>query len=115
MDWLLIITVSAYFAIFGASFILLFPLVRRFLSDNKKYERNLHYIVITRQVCIFLMPLMFALAFIGSSFAFGQLTPLILLGLSINVFWFLQMPQLTLAHIEVDYSVDTLNCFNKRD
>jgi hypothetical protein len=114
MNLNLAITVGFYFAIFGFSIVTLLPIVRRHYKDNSKYEINLHFLVITRQICLFLMPLMFSIAFIGTSFAFAQLTSLIVLGLSINVFWFLQMPSLTMAHIAVDYSVDGLTNFNDK-
>lgn len=91
---------------------LLSPKIRRKLKDKSDYERNLHSLVLFRQILLFFLPLMLSVAIFGVSFVSDQLLSLVVLGLSINVFWVVQLPLLTKAQLSVDFSVDQINDFD---
>lgn len=115
MMWLymlMIYFIGVYFAFLIILIFLLSPKTRRKLKDKNDYESNLHSFVLFRQILLFLLPLMLSIAIFGVSFTYDQLLPLIVLGLSINVFWVIQLPLLTKAQLAIDFSVDQINDFD---
>jgi len=103
---------AVYFALLIILIFLLSPKIRRKMKDKSDYEQNLHSLVLFRQILLFFLPLMLSVAIFGVSFAFDQLLSLVVLGLSINVFWVIQLPLLTKAHLSVDFSVDQITDFD---
>ncbi len=103
------IAIGIYFRLLILFIIILLPKVRRDSKETVRYyENNLHIIVIIRQFLLFLLPLMLSLIFLGIPFTSEQLLSLIVLGLSINVFWVVQLPLLTKAQLIIDFSVDKI-------
>lgn len=112
------LTLSSFFAV-GFYFILILilafilsPKRRRYLKRKSGYEDNLHILVISRQILLFFLPLMLSITFLGVPFTLEQLLPLLVLGLSINIFWIIQLPLLTKAHLLIDFGVDQINDFD---
>lgn len=105
-SWLLSLILSVYIALLFATVSLLSPWVRRLLRNERWYEDNLHIAVIFRQILLFLAPLAFSTALLGIDFSSKQLLTLFVLGLSITVFWVVQLPMLTKANILVTFGVD---------
>jgi len=103
---------AVYFALLIILIFLLSPKIRRKMKDKSDYERNLHGLVLFRQILLFFLPLMLSVAIFGVSFASDQLLSLVVLGLSINVFWVVQLPLLTKAQLSIDFSVDQINDFD---
>ncbi len=111
---LLSLTEIAYFNFLILLLIILSSKARLWLKTDKKYEDNLHILVLFRQILVFLFPVMFCWVVFGSSFVISQLTSLFVLGLSINVFWLIQLPLMTKAKLYIDFSVDSIKDFNKK-
>jgi hypothetical protein len=57
---------------------------------------------------------MLSIAILGVSFASNQLLSLFVLGLSINVFWVVQLPLLTKAQLLIDFGIDTVEKFDSK-
>ena len=108
----MLIALVSYFILLGHFVLFLLPQVRRELRTVHKYEGNLHIAVITRQILLFLAPLAISVTILGVEKTAQQLTGLFVLGLSINVFWVVQLPQLTKAHLYVDFAVDQIKEFH---
>jgi hypothetical protein len=112
LELLSFFAVGIYFAILLLLAFILSPKRRRHFKGKSGYENNLHILVIFRQVFLFFLPLMLSITFLGVAFTLEQLLSLLVLGLSINVFWIIQLPLLTRAQLFVDFSVDQLNDFD---
>jgi len=67
------------------------------------YEKNLLYFVITRQILLFVLPLAIGVIILNDNFT-SQLSSFFVLGLSINVFWVVQLPLLTKANLHVTFT-----------
>jgi hypothetical protein len=109
---LMVYFTAVYFALLIILIYLLSPKIRRKMKDKSDYERNLHSLVLFRQILLFFLPLMLSVAVFGVSFVSDQLLSLVVLGLSINVFWVVQLPLLTKAQLSVDFSVDQITDFD---
>jgi hypothetical protein len=72
------------------------------------YERNLHYIVLVRQILLFFLPLAVGTVVLQDT-VLSQLSSLFVLGLSLNVFWIVQLPLLNKAKLLVTYSTKPLD------
>ncbi len=122
MSLLMQIAVGTYFFIMTSLSVILLPLIRRelyaktFSTDNQKvkkflgkYESNVHFLVIARQISLFFLPFFVALVLTGIAITMQQLTSLFVLGLSINVFWAAYLSTLTKAKLYIDFGVDHQN------
>ena len=111
-DVLIIYFTSGYFILLAIILYLLSPKMTRKLKYEGYYRENLHKFVLFRQILLFFLPLALSLVIFGVSFVYEQLFSLIILGLSINVFWVIQLPLLTKAQLSVDFSVDQVDKFS---
>jgi hypothetical protein len=102
-----------YFVLLTLFVVVLLPTIRRHWRENVIYEQNVHALIIIRQSLIFLFPLMLTILALGISFATQQLLSLIVLGVSISVFWITQLPLLTQAQLAIDFAVDQTDKFSK--
>jgi hypothetical protein len=115
MLWLnlsLFLAIGLYFALLLILVFILSPKRRRYLKNKNGYEDNLHILVMSRQILLFFLPLMLSVTFLGAVFTLEQLLPLLVLGLTINIFWIIQLPLLTKAQLFIDFSVGDLDHFN---
>src|SRR3990170_7932723 len=94
---LMIYAIGFYFKLLTILVFILSPMKRRDFRGKNGYESNLHIFVLIRQILLFLLPLMLSIVVLGVSFASDQLLSLVILWLSINVFWVVQLPLLTKA------------------
>jgi hypothetical protein len=113
VSYLSFFVLGMYFTLLIILAFILSPKKRRDFKGKTGYEEALHVLVISRQILLFLLPLMVSFAVFGVSFTSDQLLSLVILGLSINVFWVTQMPLLTKAQLAVDFSVDQLTDFHE--
>ena len=112
-DWYSI-GIGLYFALLGLFIFLLVPKVRKYSKDKiKNYRQIFFLIILALQILIFITPLTLSTYFIGISFVYDQMLSLIILGLSVNVFWIVQLPLITKANIEIDFSTDGLKSCKK--
>jgi hypothetical protein len=111
LNGLMIYLTGVYFALLLILIYLLSPKITRKFKYKQNYKENLYKLVLTRQILLFFLPLAIALAFFGVSFTSNQLLSLIILGLSINVFWVVQLPLLTKANLSIDFAVDQIDDF----
>ena len=100
-----------YFNFLILLLIILSSKARLWLKTEAKYEDNLHILVLFRQILVFIFPVMLCLVIFGNAFVISQLTSLFVLGLSINVFWLIQLPLMTKAKLYIDFSVDGIKDF----
>jgi len=75
----------------------------------------LNLLVLIRQTLLFLFPLWVAILAIGPNLALNQLPTLVALGLSIIVFWVVELPLLMQADIFVTFGVDDGNYIAEAD
>lgn len=77
------------------------------------YESNLHLFVLIRQILLFFLPLAIGVMVLGDSVS-SQFSSLFVLGLSLNVFWAVQLPLLAKANLHVTFIAKPLdeNPFN---
>lgn len=111
MSLWIVVTVFVYFAFLGTSIGLLLPPVRNAARSRRLYEKNLHFVVIMRQILLFFAPTAFSVVIFDAPTVAQQLTALFALGLSIVVFWAAVFPQLTKAQFFVDFRVDNVGEF----
>lgn len=109
MDNLTSLILFVYYIILLQFIYFLLPQIRRNLKETVFFEKHLHYFVIIRQALLFFAPLAISVSIMGLTFTSQQLTSLFVLGLSINVFWVVQWPLLTKAHILVTFTSKTLS------
>lgn len=113
---------------FGLLIVLVFYLLKKvrihfYREKISWFENNLHRFYGVRQLLLMFFPLIFSLTFLGLSHSWEQiqlilsehLLSLIVLGLSINVFWIIQLPLIMKANVIVDFSVDSLNNFKENE
>ena len=110
----MIYAIGFYFILLTILVFILSPKKRYDFRGKKGYEKNLHIFVLIRQLLLFLLPLMLSIVVFGVSFVSNQLLSLVVLGVSINVFWVVQLPLLTKANLFVDFSVDNIEKFDSR-
>lgn len=102
-----------YFNFLILLLIILSSKARLWLKNDARYEDNLHILVLFRQILVFIFPVMLCWVIFGNEFVISQLTSLFVLGLSINVFWLIQLPLMTKAKLYIDFSVDDIKDFKK--
>ena len=77
------------------------------------FEKHLNKLVIFRQILLFLSPLCLGIPILvfatGASLVLNQLAALVALGLSLVIFWVVEVPLLTKADIIVTFGVDDGN------
>jgi hypothetical protein len=105
------ILLFGYFVLLFHFILVLLPQVRRRLRTLSDYENNVHFFIIFRQILLFLAPLMVSIAIFDVATTLQQLTGLIVIGLSINVFWVVQLPLLTKAQLSIDFGINQLENF----
>lgn len=109
----LVLILATYFEILGAFTYLLSSKTRRIFRKNRYYANHLNFFLLIRQILFFLFPLSLASAIAlftyDMNWVFGQFPTLIALGLSIIIFWIVELPLLTKADIFVDFGVDDGN------
>ena len=116
---------------YGLLIVTIFFLIKRFRihwyreKEYKKkkfhFENNVHKFYGIRQLLLIFFPLVFSITILGISNSWGQISKilgtnlltLIVLGLSINVFWIIQLPLVMKANLVVDFSVDKVGDFNE--
>jgi hypothetical protein len=109
--WIVAGLLTTYFCFLSEFVYFLLPKVRMDLRVDPRYEKNVHRFVIVRQILLFLLPLALSASTLGVDVTSKELTSLIVLGLSINVFWVVQLPLLTKAHLFIDFAVDQIEVF----
>ena len=95
--------------------------LREHRKDNGFFEEKLHMFFWVRQLLFLFFPLMLSIFILGFFKQGEQLLAilsdhflsLIVLGLSVNVFWIIQLPLVTKANLVVDFSVDKIGDFNE--
>ena len=113
MSLWIILPLFVYFIFLWQSIYFLLPPIRNALRTERRYEKNLHYIVIMRQILLFFAPTA-VFASISIQTTLEQLTALFALGLSIDVFWVAVFPQLTKAQLFIDFRVDNSGDFKPK-
>lgn len=112
-DCALILSLAAYITMFISFTVLLCPKVRHDFRNKPRYKNHLNIFLLIRQVLFFLFPLWIATVIatvtVGATSALNQLPALIALGLSIIIFWIVELPLLTKADILVTFGVDDGN------
>ena len=114
MDYWIALFGILYFVVLLQVIYFLSPQTRRIQRVDPKYESNLHYVIICRQIMLFLSPFFIVYYFWRQSLALEFFVGLIALGLTINIFWVVQVPQLTKANLYIDFSVDCINKFKPK-
>ncbi|MGA2309432.1 MAG: hypothetical protein ABSG57_07790 [Candidatus Bathyarchaeia archaeon] len=121
MLWLcnvLYLVLLYYVPFLAVSIFLVYAKKSRNLRSKDWFRKRLNILVIFRQILLFLLPLMFSLILdliLGTSFTIEQLPTLVALGLSITVFWVVELPLLTKVDIFVTFGVDDGNAIAEED
>jgi len=117
-DCALALSLVAYIILFVSFTVLLSSKIRRYFRKKPWYKYQLNIFLLIRQILFFLLPLwiatVIATATIGATSALNQLPALIALGLSIIVFWVVELPLLMKADILVTFGVDDGNAIPER-
>jgi hypothetical protein len=114
MDYALYALEIVYFPLILIFTTLLLPRTRRSLRKSQWYENKLNLLVLIRQILLFLFPLSIATV-ISPVWSLNQLPTLVALGLSIIVFWVVELPLLTKANILITFGVDDGNAIREED
>jgi hypothetical protein len=109
------LSLAAYFTVFGFFVILLLPQTRHALREEPWYKNNLNFFLLIRQILLFLFPLWAATVTVGATWVSNQLLTLVALGLSIIIFWIVELPLLMKADILVTFGVDDGNAIAEDD
>ena len=121
-----VLTVIALGSYFGLLIALIYFLSKRVrLREHRKangfFEEKLHMFFWVRQILFLFFPLILSLVILGFFKSGEQLLSilsdhflsLIVLGLSVNVFWIIQLPLVSKANLVVDFSVDKIGDFDE--
>lgn len=72
------------------------------------YEKNLQFFVLFRQILLFFLPLALGAIVLGDNVS-SQFSSLFVLGLSLNVFWVVQLPLLAKANLHITFASKPLD------
>ena len=94
---------------------------KEYNKRKSRFEEKIHTFFWVRQLLFLFFPLMLSILVLGF-FKSGEqllailsdhLLSMIVLGLSVNVFWIIQLPLVTKANLVIDFSVDKIGDFNE--
>ena len=108
-DCTLNIILAAYIVMLISFIVLLWSKIRHAFRKKPWYRNQLNVFLLIRQILLFLFPLWIVTVTIGATSALNQFPALIALGLSIIIFWIVELPLLTKADILVTFGVDDGN------